>query len=407
MHAVSSGTIGPDLHPGYRLCRLLGRGGFGEVWAAEGAGAAQVALKFLRCADDLGAVQEIRSIQMVRALSHPNLIRIDRVWSSRGFLIVAMELADGSLLDLLRVCQAELGKAIPPGQLCPMLSQAAAAVDFLNDRQHLHQGQRVGIQHCDVTAKNLLLFGKTVKLSDFSLTSPLTGGEKPHRRAGTPDYAAPEVFRGRLSERTDQYALAVTYCVLRGGRLPFPDTPATLAPDYVRPEPDLSMIGEAERPVIARALAPLAPDRWPTCGEMMAQLTRLTPAGPWLSHEGKGEERRGSIRGRPDADTSCRVLAALGKESWRASVLDLSARGIRLQVARPECPVELGRKLSLILLNKARGFGRVVRMSVTHGTELPDGDHHLGGPFDSALTREELAALLEAGPEPAPPGAAD
>src|SRR5947209_16690599 len=46
--------------------------------------------------------------------------------------------------------------------------------------------------------------------------------------SGTPDYAAPEVFRSRLSNRTDQYALAITYCQLRGGRLPFPDTPSTL-----------------------------------------------------------------------------------------------------------------------------------------------------------------------------------
>jgi serine/threonine protein kinase len=398
MHAVSSGTIGPDLHPGYRLHRLLGRGGFGQVWAAEGAGGASLALKFLRCAGDLGAVQEIRSIQMVRALSHPNLIRIDRVWSSRGYLIVAMELADGSLLDLLNVCQAELGTAIPPEQLCPLLTQAAEAVDFLNGRRHLHQGQQVGIQHCDVTPKNLLLFGKTVKLSDFSLTSPLAGGEKPHRRAGTPDYAAPEVFRGRLSERTDQYALAVCYCVLRGGRLPFRDTPEGLSPNYLRPPPDLSMVGEVERHVLARALATRPEERWSSCRELMAELTRLTASAPSASRGGRGSERRRGERHRPNADTSCRVLAALGKESWRATVLDLSVGGIRLLIARPNCRLEEGRKLSLVLLNKGRGFGRVVRMRVLHGTELPGGDHILGGTFDGALTEEELTALLEPGP---------
>ncbi len=38
-------------------------------------------------------------------------------------------------------------------------------------------------------------------------------------------YAAPEVFRGQRSRWTDQYALAVSYCEVRGGRLPFANAP--------------------------------------------------------------------------------------------------------------------------------------------------------------------------------------
>jgi hypothetical protein len=129
----------------------------------------------------------------------------------------------------------------------------------------------------------------------------------------------------------------------------------------------------------------------------MAQLTRLT-APPPAARDGRGSERRHGGRYRPNADTSCRVLAALGKESWRATILDLSVGGIRLRIARPNCPLELGRKLSLVLLNKAQGFGRVVRLRVLHGTELPGGDHILGGTFDGALTDDELTALLEPAP---------
>src|SRR5262249_14214956 len=157
--------------------------------------------------------------------SHPHLTRVHRVWCAAGFLVVAMELADGSLADLLEVYRAEVGTALPPDHLVPLLAQAAQALDFLNTRQHLLNGQWVTVQHCDVSPANLLLFGATVKLSDFGLTTTLAFHEKTHLRAGTPDYAAPEVFQARVSDRTDQYALAVCYCQLRGGRLPFPDSP--------------------------------------------------------------------------------------------------------------------------------------------------------------------------------------
>jgi serine/threonine protein kinase len=96
-----------------------------------------------------------------------------------------------------------------------------------------------------------------------------------HRRAGTLDYTAPEVFQGRLSNWTDQYALAITYCMLRGGRLPFKDTPAKFDHDYVRPQPDLSMLPVKERPVVAHALSPAPQSRWPNCSEFIMQLARI------------------------------------------------------------------------------------------------------------------------------------
>ena len=46
---------------------------------------------------------------------------------------------------------------------------------------------------------------------------------------------APEVYQGRLAEQSDQYSLAVTYCLLRGGRLPYQDTPTSFQGLAVRP----------------------------------------------------------------------------------------------------------------------------------------------------------------------------
>jgi serine/threonine protein kinase len=263
---------GLEPYPGYSLRRFLGKGACGEVWeAATPNGAA--ALKLMRCGTSSLAREEMRSIQLMRELQHPNLIRVDRVWAYQEYLVVAMELASTSLEQLFKAYQAEVGIPILPKHVCGALAQVASALDFCNRRQHLVNGQRLGVQHCDVKPSNFLLLGNTVKLSDFGLASGLAAPRKIHRRAGTPGFAGPEVLRGELSDATDQYALAVSYCWLRGGRLPFPTRSSRLPSDFVRREPDLGVLSAAERPLITRALAPSPTDRWPSCGELIARLT--------------------------------------------------------------------------------------------------------------------------------------
>jgi serine/threonine-protein kinase len=270
-------ACGAEPFPGFRLCRPLGRGGLGEVWQAAGPDGRALAIKFLPC-DGNAVAGEVRALQSIRQLQHPNLLHIDRIWGSSGYVAVAMELAEGSLLDLLQVYYQECGGPMPAPHLCHFLAQAAAAIDFLNTRQHLLEGRRVAIRHCDVKPSNLLVLAGTVKLADFSLSVETTAPMGYSRRVGTLEYAAPEVFQGWLSDRTDQYALAVSYCLLRGGRLPFPDRPSRFRADYTRPEPDLSMLSTAERPLLARALDPVPQNRWPTCGDLIAQLTEAIKA---------------------------------------------------------------------------------------------------------------------------------
>jgi serine/threonine protein kinase len=262
-------------YPGYRLRQRIGRGGFAEVWEAVNSQGETIALKFMPCGDNLAASKEIRAIRSIQQLVHSNLIRIDQVFANLGYIIIAMEMAEGSLLDLFDAYQMELGTPIAPEQVSLYLAQAAEALDFLNKRQHHLEGRRVAFQHCDVKPSNMLLFGDTVKLSDFGLATSTTSTIRMHRRSGTLDYAAPEVFQGRLSEWTDQYALAVTYCVIRGGRLPFSDTPPKFESSYVRPAPDLTMLPPQDWPIVSRALSPVPQDRWPTCSELIAHLARV------------------------------------------------------------------------------------------------------------------------------------
>jgi serine/threonine protein kinase, bacterial len=273
-------------YPGYCLTRQLGTGAFGQVWEAETPKGRKVALKFIACAGDRSAAREIRSLQAVRELQHPHLIRIENVWCCAGYLVIAMERADGSLLDLLKTYQARQRTPVTAEHACLLLAEAATAIDFLNTKQHWINGRCVAIQHCDIKPSNLLLLGERVKVADFGLSTFLTCDMENSSRAGTLDYCAPEIFQGRLSGHTDQYALAVTYCLLRGGRLPFANTPRFFDPCYVRPAPDLTMLPASERPVMERALTPVPQDRWPTCTEFLQQLIGRV----WLDMDRKGKK---------------------------------------------------------------------------------------------------------------------
>jgi serine/threonine-protein kinase len=266
---------GQEPFPGFVLHLPLGRGGAGEVWEARGPDGTTVALKFVKCKNTTMATKEVRSFQALSGLYHPNLVRVYQVFLQADYLVIAMELADGSLMDLLDVYAAEKGTAVQPELVCQHLSQAAVVLDFLNSYQHTYEGRRVAFQHCDVKPSNILLFGDRVKIADFGLSTPMTTALETHGRAGTLDFAAPEVYAGQLSHRTDQYALAVTYCLLRGGRLPFHNMLGRFTPSYSRGQPDLTMLSPPERHIIGKALAVSPINRFATCSELMSQLQAL------------------------------------------------------------------------------------------------------------------------------------
>ncbi len=96
----------------------------------------------------------------------------------------------------------------------------------------------------------------------------------------TPAYAAPELFDGQASGKSDQYSLAVSYCQLRGGRLPFNGSAIQLMACHLSGTPDLSMLPEVEQPIVARAMAKDPADRWPDCRTFVAELTRAVMREP-------------------------------------------------------------------------------------------------------------------------------
>lgn len=259
---------------GYRLTRLRGRGGFATVWEAESTDGEKLAMKFMSSQNASATARELRSLQAIQKLDHPRLLRMRQVWSLPGQIVIGMDIADASLLDLFLLYIEEFQRPLDIDKLCLYMYHAAEALDFLNARRHTFEGGMVSFQHGDIKPNNILLVGDQAKLADYGLSTPMISNSTPIARQGTLEYSAPEIFAGTLTETSDQFSLAVTYYLLRTGTFPFPAPPPIPPRNYQRPAPDLSMTERGEQAVLARALSPVWQDRFPTCTEMVRQLLK-------------------------------------------------------------------------------------------------------------------------------------
>ena len=261
--------------PGYRLVRRRGRGGFGEVWEAEASGGFLVALKFVRLSNRARAA-ELRALEFVRGIHHPNLLANFGSWLVGDTLIIGMELADRSLWDRYVEAAQQGHRGIPRGELLGYLAEVAAGIDHLNDYRHTFDGRTsIGVQHRDLKPPNILLFGGGAKVADLGMARTMEGEVAGHTGVWTFPYAAPEFFRGETTRQSDQYGLAATFCQLCGGRLPFGGNAASVTAGHLFARPDLEALPEPERPIVERALAKVPGDRWPNCRAFVEALRAL------------------------------------------------------------------------------------------------------------------------------------
>lgn len=266
----------PDC-PDYVLIRKLGAGAFGEVWHASAPGGLDIALKFIRLYSNLLAV-ELRSLDAVKHIRHPNLVSFSGAWCKGSWLILAMELCERSLHDrLLEARNEDRLPGIPRDELIGYMSDAARGLDALAANQ---------VQHRDVKPANLLLLNSAVKVGDFGLAKALEETVVTDTGAGTFAYMAPECFKCQRTEQSDQYSLAVTYYQLRTGHLLFNGDQATVMYRHLEEEPDLSALPMAERSIVGRALSKKPADRWANCKVFASELDAVvksaqTPKREW------------------------------------------------------------------------------------------------------------------------------
>lgn len=217
---LSTLPAGTRIGDRYRIERLIGRGGFGTVFAAfDLTLGSRVALKFLD-PESIGSpakfVRVRREVNLARRSGDDRLVKVFSLERWRGLSFLVMEFVAGESLSQLLKRRG----AIPWGEFKPVAMELLAGVAVLHEH---------GIVHRDLKPSNILIDGQGhVKILDFGLAKEVADREKTSsvgEIVGSPFYLSPEQIRGEeVDARSDVYQLGmVLYCALSGSH-PFHDS---------------------------------------------------------------------------------------------------------------------------------------------------------------------------------------
>jgi type VI secretion system protein ImpC len=293
-------SVGGEPVPGYRLQRMLGKGGMGEVWEAHGPGGVPTALKRVGIPGGCGQ-REREALDLLRHVRHPHLLALHGYWIQGDFLVIGLELAEESLATLLQRQLAAGVSGLPGDKVVSYLQDAAEALDYLGRPIHRINSHTVRIQHRDVKPANLLLQGGAVKVADFGLAKALETLLGSGSWSLTVAYAPPEFFRGQTTPTSDQYSLGVTYCELRTGRRPFAGTPEQIMHGHLHAEPNLEGLADDERAVVLRALAKDPQKRWASCVKFIGEVARTAADVPAPTPQPAAAPSPGGAETQPDS----------------------------------------------------------------------------------------------------------
>jgi serine/threonine kinase PknH len=255
----------------YRLRRLLGRGGMGEVYEAEDTEKDRiVALKLLPEAvshDPVFRKRLQREAHSAGRLLEPHVVPIHDYGEIDGVMFVDMRMIDGT--DL----RAMLKKYGPmtPARAVAIVRQIASALDAAHE---------AGIMHRDVKPENILITRDDFAyLVDFGIANAATDEKLTElgTAVGTYAYMAPERFTNdEVTYRADIYALACVLYECLTGSQPYPADSVSMVitshlmqpiprPSQVRPG-----IPAAFDQVIAGGMAKKPEERYASAGDLAA-----------------------------------------------------------------------------------------------------------------------------------------
>jgi eukaryotic-like serine/threonine-protein kinase len=287
----------------YRIIRLIGVGGMGEVYEASHARlAGRYAVKVLG-GESVGGSELLqrfaREAEVTSGLRHPNIVQVvDFNLTPDGDPYLVMEFLEGVELA------AEIRRvgAMPMDRVLDIVGQIASGLAAA----HSHK-----VVHRDLKPQNMFLVKlpgserEVVKMVDFGISKVREATTKLTMEAailGTPQYMAPEQAQGRqgeINELTDQFALAAITYELIAGRTAFAggSVPAILFQVvHEQPAPLAKVapnVGPAVEAVVWKALSKAQGDRYPSVLAFHAALVHAaatdrqvytieTPSPLWL-----------------------------------------------------------------------------------------------------------------------------
>ncbi|GCE10765.1 serine/threonine protein kinase [Tengunoibacter tsumagoiensis] len=197
----------------YRLLRLLGQGGYAEVYLGEHLYLPmQAAIKIVHGQIEAGELESFkREAKTIAILKHPHILRIfDFDFAGLTPFIVMDYIPHGTLRD-----RYPLGSIMPLPLLVKYVKQIGSALHYAHQQRFIHQ---------DVKPENILLENEqNVILSDFGFATLVhnTASLPIQNALGTVQYMAPEQIQGKPRPASDQYALSLMVYEWLCGTRPF------------------------------------------------------------------------------------------------------------------------------------------------------------------------------------------
>lgn len=318
-------TPQPPEIPGFQIDRMIGEGGFGQVWcASRGPDREQVAIKILhlelvRSNDALTRFQ--RELEAIQRLEHPNVVRaLDHGTITDGRPYLVLEFIEG---PSLREVLMERG-ALPPREMMEILEPLCDALAVAHD---------AGLVHRDVKPSNVILArdesgALRPVLLDFGLVKLVDqvgpGLTSSRSMLGTPAAMAPEQMRGQpVDPRTDVYALGLLVFHMLTGQPAFGGAPGVvqsyLQVHGARPRPSSKVdIDPAIDEPVARALAPDPGSRF----EGTLALYQALRAVVFPSDEPEVDVIALYIEASPDVIEAARALIGRARMTLALTALD-------------------------------------------------------------------------------------
>ncbi len=236
----------------YRLTRLLGEGGFAQVYLGEHIHlGTETAIKVLTARLTTEEIEQFRNeARTIARLRHPHIVRVLDFGVDYGVPFLVMDYAPNGTLRQ----RYPKGTRLTLTTILPHIKQVAAALQYAHDQKLVHR---------DVKPENMLLEpNNTILLSDFGIAVVAHSSHSMNTQdiIGTVAYMAPEQLQGKPRLASDQYALAVVVYEWLSGSWPFSGAYVEIAMQHaLTPPPPLREKVPAVSPeveqVVMKALA--------------------------------------------------------------------------------------------------------------------------------------------------------
>lgn len=328
---IAAGTV---IGGNYKVLRLLGKGGMGQVYLAEQLNLGK------NCAIKVIPPNQVTEkawqrfqteARAVAKMEHPNLVRVTDLGVHEGTMpFYAMDFVEGQSLDWY----LKNNKV--------MNWQTALAV-FLQVAEGLDYAHKNGIVHRDLKPANIVLVTQPggamqAKILDFGLAKLSQNDASDLRLTatgeifGSPLYMSPEQCLGESVDHcSDIYSLGCTLFECLTGQPPYTGEfgLAVMSKHQLAPVPSLSgILGKENVPagldkVLTKMLAKSPQERYQSALELSEDLRRVAAGLPVTGGAKGGYDWRSSAGGKPGADLMGRVSESVRSRPKTSAALAL------------------------------------------------------------------------------------